>query len=205
MREVLDERLKMLLRQYFSRRHLSDLQSPTFALRWSRIYDRIGSRSGDQGLPAPHVALQEARHRMLLSEVGKDAGDGPLLRTRRGEGDGRKEFFSKRLPVADGERSERIVFFSLACARYLYGEYFFKREAFAGRFAVPQVVGFVDIQKRASNVGQVVALYDIGGNRVVHRIQDVRGVEFVECMPEPKRRHAAAFGIHSEIGFRFQG
>ena len=122
---------------------------------------------------------------MRLSEVGEYVRDSPFLRTRRGEEDGREEFFSKRLPVADGERSERIVLLSLACACYLYGEYFFKREAFAGRLGVPQVVGFVDIQKRASNVGQVVALYDIGGNGVVDRVQNVRGVQFFESVTEP--------------------
>ena len=69
----------MLLGEDLGRRHDGALK-PALESRGQRL-------SGDQGLAAPHVALEEAEHRMRALEVGQDLAERPFLGGGRSEGD----------------------------------------------------------------------------------------------------------------------
>src|SRR3989344_4438711 len=123
---------------------------------------------------------------MRPAEVSCNVGNRARLRGGRREGNCREEFPGMSRTFADGERGLCIVFCTFFRASDLYREYFFEGESFARGFGVFQVIRLVDIEKCSRYARQVVTPHDIGGNRILHRLQYLSSVQFFERMAEPQ-------------------
>src|SRR3989338_1984174 len=149
------------------------------------MYDRVRCCGCDQGFSAPYITLQESRHRVGFPKIHKYFVDSSTLCSCRGNVERGKELFRMCLCVGNGKRGERIVLRALFRARYLEHEYLLERESFSCSFRLALGFRFVHREERTREVGKVIALANVGRDRVFKPLQYVGRQYSLERVVEP--------------------